>query len=217
MHFDGGIWKIERFSLKVMAVSFFFLTFVAMKHRSYGFAPIKRNWCFCADLFHVEPIKLMTMKHHLVAIPRRYGILFHLLAGMCICILANYSNSTLDLLPIKFFLEEINRGWQRAARISSRIWRLQVMAGARRWARWIPTPIWYGRRRAASSSTTSPIVSGNSPNCMRWRISNPFILKQGWRKEENNKNERVCHKSMTHPLYYCDNCNLSKLYFCPIL
>ena len=50
------------------------------------------------------------MKHHLVAIPRRYGILFHLLAGMCICILANYSNSTLDLLPIKFFLEEINRG-----------------------------------------------------------------------------------------------------------
>ena len=52
----------------------------------------------------------MTMKHHLVAIPRRYGILFHLLAGMCICILANYSNSTLDLLPIKFFLEEINRG-----------------------------------------------------------------------------------------------------------
>ena len=75
------------------------------------------------------------MKHHLVAIPRRYGILFHLLAGMCICILANYSNSTLDLLPIKFFLEEINRGWQRAARISSRIWRLQVMAGARWWAR----------------------------------------------------------------------------------
>lgn len=52
----------------------------------------------------------MTMKHHLVAIPRHYGILFHLLAGMCICILANYSNSTLDLLPIKFFLEEINRG-----------------------------------------------------------------------------------------------------------
>lgn len=52
----------------------------------------------------------MTMKHHLVAIPRRYGILFHLLAGMCICILANYSNSTLDLLPIKFFLEEINKG-----------------------------------------------------------------------------------------------------------
>ena len=50
------------------------------------------------------------MKHHLVAIPRRYGILFHLLAGMCICILANYSISTLDLLPIKFFLEEINRG-----------------------------------------------------------------------------------------------------------
>lgn len=74
------------------------------------------------------------MKHHLVAIPRRYGILFHLLVGMCICILANYSNSTLDLLPIKFFLEEINRGWQRAARISSRIWRLRVMAGARRWA-----------------------------------------------------------------------------------
>ena len=166
-----------------MAVSFFSLTFVAMKHRSYGFAPIKRNWCFCADLFHVDPIKLMTMKHHLVAIPRRYGILFHLLAGMCICILANYSNSTLDLLPIKFFLEEINRGWQRAARISSRIWRLQVMAGARRWARWIPTPIWYGRRRAASSSTTSPIVSGNSPNCMRWRISKPFILKEGWRKK----------------------------------
>ena len=53
---------------------------------------------------------LMTMKHHLVAIPRHYGILFHLLAGMCICILANYSNSSLDLLPIKFFLEEINRG-----------------------------------------------------------------------------------------------------------
>lgn len=74
------------------------------------------------------------MKHHLVAIPRRYGILFHLLAGMCICILANYSNSNLDLLSIKFFLEEINRGWRRAARISSRIWRLQVMAGARRWA-----------------------------------------------------------------------------------
>ena len=74
------------------------------------------------------------MKHHLVAIPRRYGILSHLLAGMCIYILANYSNSNLDLLPIKFFLEEINRDWQRAARISSRIWRLRVMAGARRWA-----------------------------------------------------------------------------------
>lgn len=27
MHFDGGIWKIERFSLKVMAVSFFFSYF----------------------------------------------------------------------------------------------------------------------------------------------------------------------------------------------
>lgn len=39
----GKMWKTEKFSLKVMAVSFFFLTFVAMKHRSYGFAPIKRN------------------------------------------------------------------------------------------------------------------------------------------------------------------------------
>ena len=74
------------------------------------------------------------MKHELIPIPSRYRFLLHLLAGMCIGILANYSNSNLDLLPIKFFLEEINRDWQRAARISSRIWRLRVMAGARRWA-----------------------------------------------------------------------------------
>lgn len=131
------------------------------------------------------------MEHELIPIPSRYRFLLHLLAGMCLGILANCSgDSNLDLYSIQTFLGDINRlvfnnffdeemkkvdeivlnqannrrnnqnnkhmeikikkcndvrnydmpstptrDWQRAARISSRIWRLQVMAEARRWAR----------------------------------------------------------------------------------
>lgn len=51
----------------------------------------------------------MTMDHELIPIPSRYRFLLHLLAGMCIGILANCSDSNLDLYSIQTFLGDINR------------------------------------------------------------------------------------------------------------
>lgn len=51
----------------------------------------------------------MTMEHELIPIPSRYRFLLHLLAGMCIGILANCSDSNLDLYSIQTFLGDINR------------------------------------------------------------------------------------------------------------
>ena len=49
------------------------------------------------------------MDHELIPIPSRYRFLLHLLAGMCIGILANCSDSNLDLYSIQTFLGDINR------------------------------------------------------------------------------------------------------------
>lgn len=49
------------------------------------------------------------MDHELNSIPSRYRFLLHLLAGMCIGILANCSDSNLDLYSIQTFLGDINR------------------------------------------------------------------------------------------------------------
>ena len=50
------------------------------------------------------------MEHELIPIPSRYRFLLHLLAGMCIGILANCSgDSNLDLYSIQTFLGDINR------------------------------------------------------------------------------------------------------------
>ena len=50
------------------------------------------------------------MEHELIPIPSRYRFLLHLLAGMCLGILANCSgDSNLDLYSIQTFLGDINR------------------------------------------------------------------------------------------------------------
>lgn len=50
------------------------------------------------------------MEHELIPIPSRYRFLLHLLAGMCIGILANCSgDSNLDLYSIQTFLGDIAR------------------------------------------------------------------------------------------------------------
>lgn len=49
------------------------------------------------------------MEHESIPIPSRYRFLLHLLAGMCIGILANCSDSNLDLYSIQTFLGDINR------------------------------------------------------------------------------------------------------------